>query len=63
MEDIDRYEGLTEYDTRRTCHIFGLRETLHCRHRNLVTKAETKAEEDLRADIPSFRRVDFQGVE
>lgn len=54
---------LTEHDTCGRCHIFRLGETLECRHRNLVTQADAKPEKNLRANIPSFRRVDVQSIE
>ena len=54
---------LTEHDTRGRCHVFRLGETLECRHRNLVTEADTDPEKNLRANIPSFGRVFVQSIE
>lgn len=63
MDELNRFGVLTEHDARGRCHVFRLGETLRRRHRNLATKADAKAEKNLRAKIPSFGRVGVQSVE
>jgi hypothetical protein len=65
LREVDVTKGvqLTQQNGRGRCHVFGPGEALHGHHGDLVPEADAESKDELRADVPSFGRVDIQSVQ